>query len=828
MDRSGNSRAGSVEKRAIWAGTPARLSKGTDMNSSQQGYHGTTQRPIDRILCRLTHVSKSGRGFIARCPAHDDDRPSLKIDPGNDGRALLHCYAGCNCEAILAAIDLTAADLFEPKPSARLVRPEPVRETPPAVYDYCDADGTLVYQVVRKQPKGFFQRVPDGAGGYVNSMKGIERILYRTPELEAAPRRWAYIPEGEKDTDRLHELGMLATTAAGGANAPWLDSHTETLKGHAGVIILPDNDKPGHDFAERKAAAIHAGGVRVKVVSLPGLPPGGDVSDWIDAGHTKEELIRLAKAAPDWTPDAEPIEAAETGDGASSTRTKSLSDQLIKIIEAQPGVAFWHDASEDPYITLERDSHAEHHRIDSASFRKLAAHLLYREIGRSIAGASLQQALEALQGRALYDGEQHIACRRVGITDDELWLDPCRDDWQVYRITAAGWQLVPSDAAGVRFVRTRGQFPLPAPVRGGSLETLRSLFAISDDGWIFVRAFLMSNFQARGERPVLELTGSEGSGKTTLMRALISIFDPNEGAIQRMPKEPADWFVAAKHRTALALDNLSSISGETSNTICTVSTGITMPKRALFTDADESALHAYASVAYTSIAPLSAFRPDLVSRTLPVEVSPVEEVRPSQEIHALIEEYRPEWLGALMDALVMALRRRDAVAESLANLPRLADLAILVEAAGPALNIDPGAFVAAVHEAKAQADVSTLDHFPVTGELLRMIDDQPGHNWQGTVSDLLTTLVALAPLDLRTAPGWPRQANALSAQLRRLMKALRTSGIDVSFTRSRAATLATIRRIDPPPAPPENVTRLRRQETPTAYQPTGTEDRRAY
>jgi energy-coupling factor transporter ATP-binding protein EcfA2 len=797
------------------------------MNSSQTGYHEIRQGPIDQVVNRLDHVTKRGRGYIARCPAHDDGRPSLKIDSGDDGRVLLHCYAGCDYESILAAIDLRAVDLFEPKPSARLVRPAPPDDVT-HVYDYLAADGTLAFQVVRKPGKEFLQRRPKGTGGWVWNLDGVERPLYHQPELIAEPRRWVHIPEGEKDADRLRKLGMLATTAAGGASAPWLDSYTETLRGHAGVVILPDNDKPGRDYAERKAAALYSGGIRVKVVHLPGLPPGGDVSDWLDAGHTKDELIRLAKAAPDWTPNAEPTEATATNDDVPQARKKSLSDQLIAIIEAQPGVAFWHDASDDPYITLERSGHAEHHQIDSASFRKLAAHLLYCEIGRSIAGASLQQALEALQGRALFDGKQHIACRRIGITEDAIWLDPCRDDWQVWRITADGWQLVPSDVADVRFMRTRGQLSLPDPVPGGDLESLRRLFTLSDDGWLFVRAFLISNFQARGERPVLELTGSEGSGKTTLMRALISIFDPNEGAIQRSPKDPADWFVAAKHRTALALDNLSSISGETSNTICTISSGITMPKRALFTDADESALRAYASIAYTSIAPLSAFRPDLVSRTLPVEVSPVEEVRPSQEVHARIEECRPEWLGALLDALVMALRRRDEVTETLANLPRLADLAILVEAAGPALNIVPGAFVAAVHEAKAQADVSTLDHFPVTGELIRMIDDQPGHSWQGTVSDLLTTLVASAPLDLRNAPGWPRQANALSAQLRRLAKALRTSGIDVSFTRSRAATLATIRRIDPPPAPPENVTRLRRQETPAAYQPTGTEDRRAY
>lgn len=51
---------------------------------------------------------------MARCPAHDDHTPSLSINDGRDGRTVLKCFAGCSYESILAAMQLTVADLFPP------------------------------------------------------------------------------------------------------------------------------------------------------------------------------------------------------------------------------------------------------------------------------------------------------------------------------------------------------------------------------------------------------------------------------------------------------------------------------------------------------------------------------------------------------------------------------------------------------------------------------------------------------------------------------------------------------------------------------------------
>lgn len=79
---------------------------------------------IDNILQHLDKVKKRGKGYQARCPAHDDGGPSLSLSEGDDGRVLVHCHAGCATAAVMAAIGLTMADLFPP--SGKPTRSQPV------------------------------------------------------------------------------------------------------------------------------------------------------------------------------------------------------------------------------------------------------------------------------------------------------------------------------------------------------------------------------------------------------------------------------------------------------------------------------------------------------------------------------------------------------------------------------------------------------------------------------------------------------------------------------------------------------------------------------
>jgi hypothetical protein len=274
---------------------------------------------LENLLGKLDGVRKtSPKQYIAICPAHDDDKPSLSIG-GGATFVLLHCQAGCATKDVLAAVGLVEADLYPPREKRSAARPKRASENERkivATYDYCDVDGTLLYQAVRYDPKDFRQRRPDGKGGWIGSVKGVKVVPYRLPELLAADAaQLVFIVEGEKDVNNCYDRSLIATCNAMGAAkrtkgkrkpaCKWKPDHAQCLDRRQ-VVILPDNDEAGADHAQGVAATLVGIAASIKILDLPGLPPKGDVSDWFAAGGTAEQLLELAAAAPEYAPPDEP------------------------------------------------------------------------------------------------------------------------------------------------------------------------------------------------------------------------------------------------------------------------------------------------------------------------------------------------------------------------------------------------------------------------------------------------------------------------------------------------------------------------------------------
>ncbi len=222
-----------------------------------------------------------GRGFVARCPAHEDKAPSLNVDE-KDGKVLIKCQAGCDTRDVVTAMGLSMTDLFEPDTNALPVR---VIDT---TYDYVSEDGKLLYQVVRYTPKGFAQRRPLPDGRWAYDLDGVDRVPYRLPELLASTE--VVIVEGEKDADRLVAAGFAATCNAGGASK-WRHEWAPYFAGKS-VTIIPDNDDAGRKHAEEVRVNLLNVARKVRVVELPGLGPKEDVSDYLDA-HGVEDFRAL-------------------------------------------------------------------------------------------------------------------------------------------------------------------------------------------------------------------------------------------------------------------------------------------------------------------------------------------------------------------------------------------------------------------------------------------------------------------------------------------------------------------------------------------------------
>jgi hypothetical protein len=215
-----------------------------------------------------------------------------------DGKPLLHCHAGCSQEAVIEALRERGLWVARAEQATRRRAQGSSQERFVAIYVYHSEDGTQLFEVCRTANKQFPQRRP---GAKEWGIDGVRRVLYRLPDLLAADTDAPlFVCEGEKDADRLASLGLVATTSPGGAGK-WDDAYNEPLRGRR-VCVLPDNDEPGHQHAQQVAGALHGTAVGVRILALPALPEKGDVSDWLDAGGTTEELLHLAEAVPLWEP----------------------------------------------------------------------------------------------------------------------------------------------------------------------------------------------------------------------------------------------------------------------------------------------------------------------------------------------------------------------------------------------------------------------------------------------------------------------------------------------------------------------------------------------
>jgi len=293
-----------------------------------------------REVASLVHGRPAGKGkWQAKCPAHDDRNPSLSIDEGRDGRVLLHCHAGCDLNDILEKLRLTKADISGDDDQAP--RHGRNRMNIDKTYPYIDANGNLLYEVVRLLPKDFRQRRPDGAGGWIWDLKEVERVLFNLPRVLAADV--VLIAEGEKDALTLEEdakffaaqdgRSYAATTNSGGAGKAkekWLDKYSKCLEGKQ-AYVFQDNDDPGREHAQRVCASIRKHVREVRLVDLPGLPEKGDVSDW-RREHRVEELWQVMQSSPpDQAGNALPDPSAPTEyseDALALKFTVEYGDQL--------------------------------------------------------------------------------------------------------------------------------------------------------------------------------------------------------------------------------------------------------------------------------------------------------------------------------------------------------------------------------------------------------------------------------------------------------------------------------------------------------------------
>jgi hypothetical protein len=726
------------------------------------------------------------------CPAHEDIKtPNLSVSQKN-GKVLVKCFARCPQERVITALK---EKMLWPSNNGDRSQNQTQGRRIVTTYDYQNPAGKLIFQVVRYDPKDFRQRRPNGAGSWIWGLRTGEYgrranqkdwyqvkagqsyaetkifpeckpVPYRVPELVKADI--VFVGEGEKDADNLAALGLTATCNAMGAGK-WRKKYGEHFKGKA-VVILPDNDNPGRAHAQDVARQLNGIATSVKVLELPGLPVKGDVSDWLAAGGTLEQLLVMVEAAPEYDQDQDQAQDEEIPAPEDGRKKPTQAELLIKLAG---DAELFHDMNQKGYATIAVHGHRETWPIRAKGFRSWLLRRFFQATGKAPSAQAIQDALGVLEAHAHFDGPNHDVYVRVAQVDGHIYIDLANESWQAMEITTQGWRVV--DNPPLKFRRPRGLAPMPDPIKGGNLSDLKPFINCRDEDWPLVVAWIIGALSI-GPYPIMIFQGEQGTAKSFVAKVLKTLVDPGHSAQRTAPRDIRDLMISASNSWCLSFDNLSTIPPWLSDGFCRLATGGGLSTRELYSDDNETILDAMRPVILNGIDSLVS-RADLADRGILLELPEIEKDRrrPEKDLWKAFEAAQPKILGAVFNALSAALANVHGV--KLPELPRMADFATWIVAAEPALPWEPGTFLDVYSGNRAAVVEHSLEGDVVAVAVRLLMADR--ETWKGAASDLLKTLEALIPESTKRSKAWPKAANILTNRLRRAATFLRAIGIKI-------------------------------------------------
>lgn len=646
-----------------------------------------------------------------------------------------------------------------------------------STYAYEDEHGHLLFEVVRYEPKSFRQRRPDHHGDWIWSVKDVRQVPFHLPQLLAADSaQIVFIVEGEKDVLALEAVGLVATCNAGGAGK-WTADLSEHLENRR-VVILPDNDDPGRQHAEKVRAELIRVTAEVQVLYLPNLPSKGDVSDWLASGGTGDGLLELVTASdcrrqkidtPVFARSEQPAGVqGEPEEGSEEKDRQNQASQLTKFVEQR--FELFHDANKDVYVRELKTG--EVRNLASRQFRDCLLAGFYRETGKSPRDQSVREALGTLAGLGRFQGEQRAVHLRMAGSCGEYWIDLAAPGCsRAIRLRPGHWEVI--ENAKIAFVRPESMQPLPIPTPGGSIDLLWKVANVPHGSRLLALTWLVECLRPDTPYPVAELLGEQGSAKSTTQTALRRLIDPNACDLRGAPKSVEDIFVSAGACALVSYENISHLSPPMQDALCVLATGGGFAKRKLYSDSEESVITVKRPIILNGIS-ATVTAQDLVDRTITIETPVITERQEVTSLWRGYEEGRAQLLGALLDIAAKALAILPDMQIPADDRPRLIEFALLGMAVAVAVGQEPADFLREFGASRQESLSRTIDASPVAAAVVDLIEARP-QGMTAPAKEILQTLEQYRPTG---CDSWPKSPKGLGDALRRAAPALRQLGID--------------------------------------------------
>ncbi|MQY07263.1 ATP-binding protein [Actinomadura macrotermitis] len=445
-------------------------------------------------------------------------------------------------------------------------------------------------------------------------------------------------------------------------------------------------------------------------------------------------------------------------------------------------------------------------RSGSGLRAKLAMSLL-RRTGKVAPSSALADCINILDGEASEQPPEPVFLRMGRHTMPDapeerrhsVVVDMGTETGQAFVITPDGWTLASSSP--VIFRRSELIHPLAVPERGGTpddLGGLRELINLAEEDYRLVVAWVVAAYLIDMPHPILFVQGEQGTAKSSLVRTLLALVDPQPAADREAPSDKREWAIFSRASWAFSFDNVTEIAPWLSNSLCKGVTGDAVLQRVLHSDEDIAVFSFQRVIAMTTIGLKHELAGDLADRMMLVEPDVIDTRLPEAEVTARRNAAVPRALAVVLDLVADVLRELPTV--QVAELPRMADFARVLAA----LDTATGWTTLATYRRKVAAMGAELIEGDRLAQALYLFAEHHhaqhgGAAWEGTARELIPHLQDACRRKGMPAGELPTDYRVVGRKVREIAPTLRKVGIDVRAQRSKKSRTLLISKIDAGP-----------------------------
>jgi energy-coupling factor transporter ATP-binding protein EcfA2 len=279
--------------------------------------------------------------------------------------------------------------------------------------------------------------------------------------------------------------------------------------------------------------------------------------------------------------------------------------------------------------------------------------------------------------------------------------------------------------------------------------------------------------------------GSQGSGKTTRGLMLANVLEPQTEMGAVLKKSERENNVVAKANYLLTADNMTKMSEDVSNWLCSLVTGHRVVERKLYTNSDTVAYSLKRTGIFTGKIKPAGLESDAEERMIFLEFErmTVANIRADDDLMADLRAAHPLILGALLADMSAALAALDGIPTEATFGYRFINFAKVFVAMD---SVDSAGYIDALNREATEAQIERVFDEPVLVALLRAVAAEDDGEWTGTAGELLLAIGRYAPDDAGR-PGrawWPNSPKGLSTHLRKQQHALTLAGLSLDYRKS--------------------------------------------